>query len=36
MSEPTEQNTVLKSGNPLFPGWYADPEIHVFNGRYYI
>jgi beta-xylosidase len=24
------------SGNPLFAGWYADPEIHCFNGRYYI
>jgi len=24
------------SGNALFPGWYADPEIHCFNGRYYI
>ena len=24
------------SGNPLFPGWYADPEIHCFNGRYYV
>lgn len=24
------------SGNPLFPGWYADPEIHCFEGRYYI
>lgn len=24
------------TGNPLFPGWYADPEIHVFDGRYYI
>jgi len=24
------------SGNPLFPGWYADPEIHFFRGRYYI
>lgn len=23
-------------GNPLFPGWYADPEIHFFRGRYYI
>ena len=22
--------------NPLFPGWYADPEIHCFDGRYYI
>lgn len=25
-----------RTGNPLFPGWYADPEIHVFQGRYYI
>ena len=24
------------SGNPLFPGWYADPEIHCFQGRYYL
>jgi beta-xylosidase len=24
------------SGNPVFPGWYADPEAHVFEGRYYI
>jgi beta-xylosidase len=24
------------SGNPLFEGWYADPEIHCFNGRYYL
>ena len=28
--------TVKMSGNPLFPGWYADPEIHFFKGRYYI
>ena len=24
------------SGNPLFEGWYADPEIHIFQGRYWI
>lgn len=24
------------SGNPLFPGWYADPEAHVFDGEYWI
>jgi beta-xylosidase len=24
------------SGNPLFDGWYADPELHYFAGRYYI
>lgn len=22
--------------NPLFEGWWADPELHLFNGRYYI
>ena len=22
--------------NPLFSGWYADPEIHYFEGRYYL
>ncbi|HRU13160.1 MAG TPA: arabinan endo-1,5-alpha-L-arabinosidase, partial [Dysgonamonadaceae bacterium] len=25
-----------KSGNPLFPGWYADPEAAIFNNRYWI
>ncbi len=24
------------SGNPVLPGWYADPELHAFQGRYYI
>jgi len=24
------------SGNPVLPGWYADPELHAFRGRYYI
>jgi beta-xylosidase len=24
------------SGNPLFPGWYADPEAAVFNKQYWI
>ena len=27
---------VRMSGNPVFPGWYADPELHLFRGRYYI
>ncbi len=22
--------------NPLFPGWYADPELHFFEGRFWI
>jgi beta-xylosidase len=25
-----------RSGNPILPGWYADPEAHVFDGRYWI
>jgi beta-xylosidase len=24
------------SGNPVLPGWYADPEAHVFAGQYWI
>src|SRR5665648_652585 len=24
------------SGNPLFPGWYADPEGIVFGNQYWI
>ncbi len=25
-----------KSGNPVFPGWYADPEGIIFDGQYWI
>jgi len=25
-----------RSGNPILPGWYADPEVRVFEGRYWI
>ena len=24
------------SGNPIFPGWYADPEGTVMDGRYWV
>jgi beta-xylosidase len=24
------------SGNPIIPGWYADPEAHVFAAQYWI
>jgi beta-xylosidase len=24
------------SGNPVFPGWYADPEVAVFGKKYWI
>jgi beta-xylosidase len=23
-------------GNPIFPGWYADPEVAIFNKQYWI
>ncbi len=26
----------ITSGNPVLPGWYAAPELHAFQGRYYI
>jgi len=25
-----------RAGNPVLPGWYADPEAHVFAGEYWI
>ncbi|TFW18754.1 arabinan endo-1,5-alpha-L-arabinosidase [Massilia arenosa] len=25
-----------RAGNPIVPGWYADPEIHIFHGQYWI
>jgi beta-xylosidase len=27
---------LARSGNPILPGWYADPEVHVFDGKYWI
>jgi beta-xylosidase len=26
----------LHAANPILPGWYADPEIRIFKGRYWI
>ena len=26
----------VRSGNPVFPGWYADPEIRIFGDHYWI
>src|SRR5262249_30295440 len=25
-----------RAGNPVLPGWYADPEAHLFDGQYWI
>jgi beta-xylosidase len=30
------QNKVHTSGNPVFPGWYADPECVVLNDTFWI
>jgi beta-xylosidase len=27
---------IQSSGNPIFPGHYADPELHHFNNRFFI
>lgn len=32
---PSHAQTV-RSGNPILPGWYADPEAHLFDGAYWI
>lgn len=31
--KPAEPKT---SGNPIFPGWYADPEVAIFGKDYWI
>ncbi|HUF23573.1 MAG TPA: glycoside hydrolase family 43 protein [Vicinamibacterales bacterium] len=33
---PAEAARQPRSGNPIFPGWYADPEARVFEGEYWI
>ncbi len=30
------KTTVARSGNPVFPGWYADPECRIFDNTYWI
>jgi beta-xylosidase len=27
---------IQRSGNPVFPGWYADPEAIIFDNQYWI
>jgi len=26
----------IRSGNPIFPGWYADPEARIFQHQYWV
>ena len=32
----TQQQSSIKKGNPVFPGWYADPEGTIFGKQYWI
>ncbi|MRG43472.1 family 43 glycosylhydrolase [Chitinophaga sp. SYP-B3965] len=32
----TTSASAQKAGNPVFPGWYADPEGIIFNKQYWI
>lgn len=32
----SNQARIATSGNPVFAGWYADPEAHIFNRKYWI
>ena len=31
-----KQSETVKAGNPVFPGWYADPEATIFDSLYWI
>ena len=35
-SQTPATKTAATSGNPILPGWYADPEVAVFDKRYWI
>ncbi|MGE4286802.1 MAG: glycoside hydrolase family 43 protein [Phycisphaerae bacterium] len=36
MPDVEQKETVKKNGNPVFDGWYADPEVAVFGDTYWI
>lgn len=33
---PAKPASLPSSGNPIFPGWYADPEAVIFGRRYWV
>jgi len=35
-AKPTAKSTERRAGNPIFPGWYADPEGAIFRGQYWV
>lgn len=36
LTSPPSDGNKTHSGNPIFPGWYADPEAKVFGKTYWI
>ncbi|MBD2757299.1 glycoside hydrolase family 43 protein [Spirosoma validum] len=36
LAQSSPKTTPKKSGNPVFPGWYADPEGVIFGKQYWI
>jgi beta-xylosidase len=36
ISRAQKKTDTLTSGNPIFPGWYADPEARIFNKTYWV
>ncbi|WP_420146919.1 glycoside hydrolase family 43 protein [Spirosoma sp.] len=36
LAQSTPGTTSKKSGNPIFPGWYADPEGVIFGKQYWV
>ncbi|UFH52272.1 glycoside hydrolase family 43 protein [Spirosoma sp. KNUC1025] len=36
LAQKPPKTTSKKSGNPVFPGWYADPEAVIFKKQYWI
>ncbi|MGN6291673.1 MAG: glycoside hydrolase family 43 protein [Chitinophagaceae bacterium] len=36
ISASAQSTDTIRAGNPVFPGWYADPEGTIFDNRYWI
>lgn len=35
-NQPDSQKKEIYSGNLIIPGWYADPDNHVFENQYWV
>ena len=36
LTVPAQTTSAQTSGNPIFPGWYADPEAAIFGNTYWV